>query len=207
MILCKDSGLLLLSSRLFLVCKRPRPSPQCPGTWEVAHLDTGTVPEQEPSSRTTLPGRLSVPTLVTRPPLRTQRSRLGVDPLVVLCGPGALLGGTFGSAGSVWSCTQWSRVTLALPTGRRESRPSDRTPTLPAGDAERGGLASSQKPRSHRRLIIFYRSVTLSLRELTPEWHRRPAKRGQNRGGTSMRSGGQSEPGAAPAPPPARGDG
>lgn len=87
MILCKDSGLLLLSSRLFLVCKRPRPSPQCPGTWEVAHLDTGTVLEQEPSSRTTLPGRLSVPTLVTRPTLRTQRSPLGVDPLVVLCGP------------------------------------------------------------------------------------------------------------------------
>lgn len=134
------------------------------------------------------------------PPCEHNAPRWAWIPSWFCAGPGALLGGTFGSAGSVWSCTQWSRVTLALPTGGRESRPSDRTPTLPAGDAERGGLASSQKPRSHRRLIIFYRSVTLSLRELTPERHRRPAKGGQNRGGTSMRSGGQSEPGTARLP-------
>lgn len=59
------------SGQSFLVCKRPRLSPRAPGKWQVAPLDAGTVPAQEPSSPTTRPGPLSALTLLARPPANT----------------------------------------------------------------------------------------------------------------------------------------
>lgn len=137
-------------------------------------------------------------------PRQTRRSPVGCGSPQFCAGPRAPLGGAFDSPGSVWSCAQWPQAASALPTGRRESRPSDRTPTLPEpscpvscqhgtrnvdnswSQRNRGQFMVSEKPGRHRRLIvaIFYRSITPSSRELTQKRDQRPAKRGQNREGT-----------------------